>query len=148
MRRPRGDDGQLLLLTMFFALVLVLLVAVVVDTSAAFLARRSLAGAADGAALAAAQSVDLRAYYAGAGGPDLPLAGVEDVVDAYVRDNLAGTEVVAVDLVDRGTAVTVTLGRHLALPLAFPGYAAGLDVTATATARLPVVSGPTAVTGG
>ena len=83
MRRPRGDGGQLLLLTAFLAVVLVLLVAVVVDASAAFLLRRSLASQADGAALAAAQRVDLGAYYASDGGDVLPLAppGFADGVD-------------------------------------------------------------------
>ncbi len=136
MRRPRGEDGQLLILTAFFAVVLVLLVAVVVDASAAFLARRALASQADGAALAAAQSVDLRAYYDGDARDVLPLADVTAVVEDYVGTYYPGTTVTAVDLVDGGTAVTVSLERHLALPLAPPGYSDGVDVRADATARL------------
>jgi uncharacterized membrane protein len=135
VRRPRGDGGQLLVLTAFFAAVLVLLTAVVVDASAAFLARRGLAGAADGAALAAAQSVDLTAFYAGRGGGLLPLGDAEATVDGYVAA-YPGTEVVAVDT--DGTTVTVTLRRHLALPLAPPGYGDGVEITATASARLPL----------
>ena len=133
----REDDGQVLVLTLFLAVVLLLFVTVVVDTSAAFLGRRALAGDADGAALAAAQSVDLDAYYAGATTTDLPLAGVSEAVTGYVA-NLPDTAVDDVHLDDGGTTVTVTLRRHLALPLAFPGYGAGVDITATATARLPV----------
>jgi uncharacterized membrane protein len=131
------DDGQVLLLTLFLAVVLLLLVTVVVDASAAFLARRALAGDADGAALAAAQSVDLDAYYAGTSTRDLPLGDVAATVDDYLRA-IPGTDADDVRLTGGGTAVTVTLRRHLALPLAFPGYGAGMDVTATATARLPL----------
>jgi len=122
------EDGQVLILTVFLAVVLVGLVAVVVDASAAFLARRSLAGTADGAALAAAQEIDLPAYYRTG---DLDLAGATETVATYVGDSAT------VDAVDvTGDTVTVTLRRHLALPLSPPGYAAGIDVTAAATARL------------
>jgi uncharacterized membrane protein len=134
--RP-DEDGQVLVLTLFLAVVLLLFVTVVVDTSAAFLGRRSLAGDADGAALVAAQSVDLDAYYAGQATTDLPLAGVNDTVDRYVAGLPTPTDVDDVHLDAAGTTVTVTLRRHLALPLAFPGYGAGVDLTATATARLP-----------
>jgi uncharacterized membrane protein len=137
-RRPRGEDGQLLVLIAFLGVVLILFVAVVVDASAAFLVRRGVASEADGAALAAAQSVDLDAFYAGRTGGDLlPLGDVAAVVDDYVA-TFPGTAVVAVDLVDGGTAVSVTLRRHLALPLSPPGYERGVDVSATATARLPL----------
>lgn len=138
MRRPRGDDGQLLILIAFFGVVLILFVAVVVDASAAFLARCGLASQADGAALDAAQSVDLTAFYAGQAGDVLPLGDVEAAVDDYVTANFPGTDVVAVDLADRGTSVVVTLRRHLALPLSPPGWEQGVDVTASATARLPL----------
>jgi hypothetical protein len=40
--------------------------------------------------------------------------------------------------VDGGTAVNVRLQRHLDLPLSPPGYEDGVDVTAEATARLPL----------
>ena len=128
-----------MILIVFFAVVLMLFVAVVVDVSAAFLTRRGLASEADGAALAAAQSVDLDAFYGGvAEGGLLPLGDVEAVVNEYVADNFPETEVVDVDLVDGVTAVSVTLRRHLDLPLAPPGYDDGIDVTADATARLPL----------
>jgi uncharacterized membrane protein len=137
--RPRGDDGQLLILIAFFGVVLILFVAVVVDVSAAFLLRRGLASQADGAALAAAQSIDLDAFYSGnVTGDLLPLGDVDDTVDDYVAKNFPETEVVSVDLVDGGTAVHVTLRRHLDLPLSPPGYEEGVDVTAEATARLPL----------
>ncbi len=138
MRRPRGDDGQLLILITFFGVVLVLFVAVIVDASAAFLARRSLSSQADGAALAAAQNLDLDALYNGPGGDTLPLADAGDAVRDYVGANFPGTEVLDVHLTDGGTAVTLTLRRHLRLPLSPPGYGGGVDVTASATARLPL----------
>jgi Flp pilus assembly protein TadG len=139
VRRPQGDDGQLLILIAFFAVVLILFVAVVVDVSAAFLARRGLASQADGAALNAAQSLDLDAFYAGRTTDGLlPLGDVEQAVNDYVSANFPDTEVVAVDLTDGDTAVEVTLRRHLALPLSPPGYEGGVDVTAAATARLPL----------
>lgn len=138
MRRPRGDDGQLLILTAFLAFVLILLVVVVVDVSAAFLVRRELASQADGAALAAAQRVDYAAYYAGEGGDVLPLADVDDTVRDYVAANFPGTAVEDVRLTSDGTAVSVTLRRRLDLPLAPPGFADAVDVRAAATARLPI----------
>lgn len=138
MRRPKGDDGQLLVLIAFFGVVLVLFVAVIVDASAAFLARRSLSSQADGAALAAAQSLDLDAFYNGPGGESLPLADVGETARGYVDANFPGTEVLDVHLSDDGTAVTLTLRRHVRLPLSPPGYEDGVDVTASATARLPL----------
>lgn len=138
MRRPEGEDGQLLILTAFLGVVLILLVAVVVDASAAFLARRGLASQADGAALAAAQRVDLAAFYKTDGTGDLPLGDVDEVVRDYVAANFPDTTVEDVTLTDGARAVTVTLRRHVDLPLSPPGFEGGIDVTADATARLPV----------
>lgn len=132
MRRGR-DDGSVLLLTVFLGLVAVVATAVVVDASAAFLARRSLAGQADGAALHAAQHVDLDAFYAGQGDL-LPLADAEAAAADYVATHFPDTAVAAVTT--DGTTVTVTLERRLALPLAPPGYGDGVTITADATARL------------
>ena len=131
----RDDDGSVLLLTVFLGLVAILATAVVVDASAAFLARRNLASQADGAALHAAQEVDLDAFYAGEGDL-LPLADAEETVEEYVAAHFPGTSVAAVTT--DGTTVTVVLERHLDLPLAPPGYAGGVTVTADATARLRV----------
>jgi Flp pilus assembly protein TadG len=138
MKRLKGDDGQLLILIAFFAVVLILFVAVIVDASAAFLARRSLASQADGAALAAAQNLDLDAFYNGPGGESLPLADVSETARDYVDANFPGTEILDVHLSNDGTAVTLTLRKHLRLPLSPPGYGDGVDVTASATARLPL----------
>ena len=129
----RDEDGTVLLLTLVLSLVLVLATAVVVDASAVFLAHRDLASQADGAALAAAQAVDYEAFYAGEGDV-LPLGDVRDVAAAYVAAHFPATTLAAVTT--DGETVTVTLERRLALPLAPPGYADGVTVSAAATARL------------
>lgn len=131
--RRRDDEGTVLLLTLFLGLVLVLATVVVVDASAAFLAHRTLASQADGAALRAAQEVDLGAFYTGSGDL-LPLADPASTVEAYVAEHVPGTTVASVET--DGTSVTVTLVRPLRLPLAPPGWANDATVTASATARL------------
>ena len=58
-RRPVDDAGQLTLLIIGFTALATLLILVGVDVSKVFLARRALSSAADAAALAAAQSVNV-----------------------------------------------------------------------------------------
>lgn len=85
-RAPGGQDGTILLLSLGFCVIAVMLVLAVTDASAVFLARRDLAAAVDGAALAAAQQVDVgRVYAGGAARGDLPLdaAQVRAVIAAY-----------------------------------------------------------------
>ena len=92
LRRGRCDDGQLTVLVIGFVFILVALVVVGVDVSKVFLARRSLSSVADAAALAAAQSADRAAIYAGAAdcGGVLPLdtTVAAQQVDAAVADDL------------------------------------------------------------
>lgn len=66
MRRPdpRDDTGTILVLLLGFTAVLLLMVAVVVNVSSIVLAKRGVASATDGAAVAAAQELDLRVLYA------------------------------------------------------------------------------------
>lgn len=92
-RRPaavHGDDGQIALLVLVYVLIAATLVTVVVDTSRAFLYRRSLAAAADGAATSAASALDTPTYYADATAMDerLPLGAVDvsQAVQAYATD--------------------------------------------------------------
>jgi hypothetical protein len=75
VRRPAaGDDrGTILVLLLGFVAVLLLMVAVVVNVSSVILAKRGVASAADGAAVAAAQELDLTALYAGGLGARIPL---------------------------------------------------------------------------
>lgn len=140
----RGDDGQLLLLVLVYAVIAGLLVTVVVDLSKAFLYRRSLVAAADGAALTAANQPDLARIYAGAG-PVLPLsergtrtAVSRYAVDAELADRFDGFRVV--DVETDGQTVTVTLGAVVHMPFAnvlSAGLADGYPVRATARATSP-----------
>lgn len=143
--RERGEDGQLLLLVLVYALIAGLLVTVVVNVSKAYLYRRSLLAAADGAALTAANQPDLDRIYAGAGSV-LPLsdAGAEAAVRQYARDaDLAGRfdgfEVV--DVSTDGETVTVTLGAVVRMPfvnLLSARLRGGYPLDATARARSPL----------
>lgn len=143
--RERGEDGQLLLLVLVYALIAGLLVTVVVNVSKAYLYRRSLLAAADGAALTAANQPDLDRIYAGAGSV-LPLsdAGAEAAVRQYARDaDLAGRfdgfEVV--DVSTDGETVTVTLGAVVRMPfvnLLSVRLRGGYPLDATARARSPL----------
>lgn len=142
----RGDDGQLLLLVLVYAVIAGLLVTVVVNLSKAFLYRRSLVAAADGAALTAANQPDLARIYAGAG-PVLPLSkrGTRAAVGRYADDaelaaRFDGFRVVGVET--DGRTVTVTLGAVVEMPFAnllSAGLADGYPVTATARATSPFV---------
>ena len=64
--RTGGDAerGSVLVLALGLVVICLIAVAVVVDASTVFLARRSLQSAADSAALAGAQAIDLDDYYA------------------------------------------------------------------------------------
>lgn len=144
----RGEDGQVLLLVIGFVVIVALLVTVVANASTAFLARRSLSAWADGAATAAAQSVDEGAVYGGRVGQALPLsaARARAAVAGYaVRNGLPGRfegfEVAAVE-VDPG-AGTVRVALATSVDLAFANvvsarWADGVPITATATARVPL----------
>ena len=120
-RRPRGDDGTILLLSIGFCVVALLLVYAVTSASAVFLARRDLAAAVDGTALAAAQEVDADEYYASGSGTDLPLddADVSRAVDDYVDRNLPSdrTQRITGGVDASGHAVTVRGERDVHLPL-------------------------------
>jgi hypothetical protein len=78
-RRDRcGDDGSILVLVIGYTAIAAALIVLGIDVTKVFLARRALSAAADSAALAAAQGVDVQAIYAGAGprcGRALPLSG-------------------------------------------------------------------------
>jgi hypothetical protein len=116
-RRAR-DGGTILLLTLAYLLVAAMLVIVVTDVSAVFLARRSVASAADGAALAAAQRIDENAVYTATDDfQRLPLADVADVVSRYQRQaDPSGRTVLQVRLVD-ATTVAVDGSRVVSLPV-------------------------------
>jgi hypothetical protein len=131
-----ADEGTITLLVVGFTFVALLLALLVLNVSVVFLARRDLVGTADGAALAAAQRIDLAAFYAGgAAGGAVPLdeaaaaAAVAGFEDGETR--IAGVAV-------EGDTVTVTVTRDVDLPF---GGLFGLEswrVEAVATARSPL----------
>lgn len=116
-RRPRGDDGTILLLSLGCFTIALLLVWAVVDASVVFLARRDLAAAVDGTALAAAQEVDADAIYASGTDADLPLSpnAVQASVDEYVGRTYPGQQIAGGVSADR-RSVEVTGRRNVHLP--------------------------------
>lgn len=130
-RRPSNDEGTILLLTLGCVAVALMLVVVVVDASAVFLARRSLASEADGAAVAAAQSVSKAQIYANGAGTRLPLADVQAAVARYAAGD-PGLDA-AVEHGPDGDTVVVTAHRGVNLPLV--GFLGAGRVTVTATSR-------------
>lgn len=134
------ERGQITLLVIGFAAILVSLVAVVVDASQVVLLRRSLSSVADGAALAAAQSIGERAFYSGQTPDALPLD--PSAARAAVAEHLSGVDLdlrvveVSVD----GDRVTVAVAAAADLPLvgAVTSAFEGTMVTARASARSPI----------
>lgn len=141
-RRPRGDDGSVLMLVVGLFGVLVLLVGVVVDVSAVVLAKRSLASAADGAAVSGAQALDYTVFYAKGPGEGVPLSevGVRDRVAVYA-DGAAAAQpgLVMRGTVDGGYVAVVAAERTVRLP--FSGWlgVSDVEVQAIARARAPLV---------
>ena len=144
-RLRREDDGQLLILVLCYAVIAALLITVVVNLSKAYLYRRSLVAAADGAAIAAANVPDLPRVYTEGEVTTLPLAPSRDVVEQYADDarldsRFDGFEVV--DVTTDGQSVTVTMRAEVRMPflnLISARYDDGYPVEATATARSPFV---------
>jgi len=145
-RRCDGDDGQLLLLVLVYAVIAGVLVTVVVNLSTAYLHRRSLVAAVDGAALSAANQPDLARVYQG-GSEALPLSdeGTAEAVAQYVADarldeRFGGFEVV--DVSTDGSTVTVTFAATVHMPLlnaiASTVTGGGYGFDATARARSPL----------
>lgn len=139
-RRPQGEQGTVLVLVLGFTAVLVLLVGVVVDVSSVVLAKRAVAGAADGAAVSAAQALDVQALYAGGLGEHVPLdlAEARGRVAAYEAQVRADQPGLSLGLrLEEGAAV-VTATRTVRLPFRLPGTGP-VQVRAVARARAPVL---------
>lgn len=88
MRRPAGDDGQVLLLILVYALIALALVTVVASASAVHLERKRLLAVADAAAADAADAVDLDAFYTGGTSPESGVPLTDASVRASVQDYL------------------------------------------------------------
>jgi hypothetical protein len=138
-RRARGDDGTVLLLVIGLAGVLLVAVAVVVNVSAVILAKRSLASAADGAAVSAAQALDEQAFYARGLDGGIPLDPIEaaDRVAAYRAGAAAGQPGLEMSVQVDGRTAVVRASRTLTLPLAILS-AGPVTVEAVARARAPL----------
>lgn len=134
-----------MLLILAYTVIAGLLVTVVVNVSKAYLYRRSLVAAADGAALAAANQPDLDRIYAGAG-DILPLSetGTRTAVRQYARDaDLSGRfdGFRVVDVSTDGRTVTVRLRAIVQMPFAnllTADRRDGYEVEAAANARSPL----------
>jgi hypothetical protein len=144
-RLRREDDGQLLILVLGYTVIAALLITVVVNLSKAYLYRRSLVAAADGAAIAAANVPDLPRVYAGGDGEVLPLAPTRAIVEQYADDAQLGQRFNGFEVVDvstDGRTVTVTMRAEVQMPflnLISSRYDNGYPVEATAIARSPFI---------
>ena len=140
----RDDSGQLALLVIGFTLVLAVLVSVVVTASRAFLYQRSLASAADGAAIFAANQLDEAAFYASGAGEHLPISadGANAAVADYIASNRLAERFERFDYrVDTdGRVVSVTFVATVALPLVgavTDRYEDGITITTVSLAVAP-----------
>jgi uncharacterized membrane protein len=113
-----GERGSVLILGVGLTAVCLLAFVVMVDASAAFLQRRQLLAVADAAALAAAQSIDLPAYYAdgASAATRLDVSGLPRRIRAHVA-RAGGPAGSTVDLVQSdGRYVVVGMSSPLRLP--------------------------------
>ena len=140
-RLPRGrpaDSGSITLMTIGYLVILLVLAFVVAEVSTVYLARRSLAAECDGAAIAAAQSVDAaRTYGRSDPGATLALAGVQSVVARYRRSPDSALDAA----VEGGDTVVVSGRREVSVPLLRHLGVASVTVAANARARAHVLGG-------
>ncbi len=141
--RAQGEDGSVLVLVLGLFAVLLVLVGVVVNISSVVLAKRSLASAADGAALSAAQALDYDVFYVRGPAEGVPLSdsGVRERVAAYAgaaAHDQPGLQMAG--RVEGGYVAVVTATRNVGLP--FGGWVgvADVDLSAVARARAPLVA--------
>lgn len=140
-RRTTGDDGTILVLTLGFVALLVVVVAVVVNVSAVVLAKRGVASAADGAAVSAAQALDVDTLYEQGLGAAIPLdlAEADARVQAYADDARRGQPGLRLTVRLDGDTAVVTAERTVRPP--FDVFGTGdVIVRAVARARAPVLA--------
>lgn len=132
-RRQRArENGQITLVTVGFFAVVGLLAVVVINASDAFLERQRLNGLADGAVVAAADALDLDAFYS------TGLTVIDpDAARASVVEHVSGTpDVRVVEVRLDGDTVTVRLERDVSLPLTPPGLTPVTTIVAEASGQL------------
>lgn len=140
-RRGTGDDGTILVLTLGFVGILLVMVGVVVDVSSVVLAKRGVASAADGAAVSAAQALDVGALYERGLGEQVPLAyaDADSRVQAYAAGARTGQPGLQLSLALDGDTAVVEAVRVVRPPFALFG-SGDVTVRAVARARAPVVA--------
>jgi hypothetical protein len=118
------DDGSILLFGIGLAVAALMIVTAAVNVASLWTTRNILDGVADGAALAAAQAIDVNAVYRNGLGSSLTLSDpiARDRVSKYlqvsgVRSQLSGFSVRAV--VVSGRAVTVTVQASPIMPFGY-----------------------------
>lgn len=141
-RTGGGDEGTILVLTLGFVAILLVMVGVVVDVSSVVLAKRGAASAADGAAVSAAQALDVGALYERGLGEQVPLsyADASGRVQAYAADARTGQPGLLLQLRLEGDTAVVEAVRVVRPPFALFGTG-DVTVRAVARARAPV-AGP------
>ncbi len=145
--RRSEDGGQIALLVIAYTSIAIALVLVVASASAVHLERKRLLGAADGAALDAADEVDAEAYFGTGVEPgSVPLtdASVRARVDEYLSRRGAQTEFGNLTVGPQtgsqdGQTAEVTLYARVDPPFlgwALQGFSDGVLLHATARARV------------
>ena len=143
MRRPdpRDETGTILVLLLGFTAVLLLMVAVVVNVSSVVLAKRGVVSAADGAAVAAAQELDLSVLYARGLGARIPLDPSKvgprvEQYEAQARQSQPGLDLRG-EVAPDGTTAIVRGVRSVRLPFGEILGFRPVRVEAEARARAP-----------
>ncbi len=107
MIRTRDESGQAMVLILGLLLIALAVTGLAVDGTRAFIYRRTLQNAADAAALAGADAIDLDAYY-GSGGTRIVLDG--DAAERAARVVLARRRIAArVAIAGSADAIVVSL---------------------------------------
>ncbi|HTZ44858.1 MAG TPA: pilus assembly protein TadG-related protein [Jatrophihabitans sp.] len=132
-----ADDGSTIPLILGFFLIGLLVVAGAVLASDAFTKQRDLQSICDGAALAAANSVDSQQARTQPLTGALPLAGVQDAAEHYLsREPDRSSVRIATTVTADGQTVHARCVRHVRLAFgAAIGRAGGVDEHAAASAR-------------
>ncbi|WP_062525328.1 pilus assembly protein TadG-related protein [Demequina rhizosphaerae] len=138
MRRPAGDEGSVTVLTIGLAAVLLAAIVTVAAVTHVQLQRSRLAHAADEVSLAAADAIDLDAYYRG-GVVRLDPVAVEaearaQLAESARREGLAGAALVAASSPD-GTTAEVTLALRTPVLFGATWLPGTVDLSATSSAR-------------
>ena len=143
----RDDDGQVMLLSIGYGLLALLLVTVVVSATSVHLERKRLLDTADLAALAAADAIDVPAYYAGGPAPEgslvrLTPAHVRAAVEAHLAASPEAARLTDLAIVEAtttdGRTARVTLRAVAQIPLVSAitaPWADGIELQVTAQAR-------------